>query len=652
MKAVLKEMILDNFKGVKHAEYNFSDGVVLVEGKNGLGKSTIGTAFMWVFNDTDINNNSRPKVQPNGGDELTSMVALVLNVDGKDVSVSKCQKSRKDTADKVITVNNYTINGLEKSATSFKAYLTELGFDFDKIAYLVNPLAFVAEKAKDMRSILFSMVDNITDKDLAKSIDGVDETAKLLETYSLDEVEAMMKQTLRKLTDANGADGKETIARIDELNNSIVDYDVAELELAKNELERKLRTCERNKIDTTDMLQREMEIKFAISGVKMKLNEELSKKRDDIDKGIYECMKSMQVAESTKATTEKLLEIANRELAELNAKKPTINETYKEIVTRKFDDSQYALKNDDKICPTCGRLLDDEHIQQLKNELTEKRNLAEEKFYADRTTDIEKITEQAEKIKKRETELNEQKTDYEKRISDCVKQIEDEAKEKKHLEKLLAEIPREADYSADSEYVTLVSQLEEVQKNIAQADESNNHNGDSQTDELQSVTAELEEVRHKIAMAANNSTIEDRIEELRRQLKEYSQEKANCEKIKYQIETINRYKNERLEESVNKHFKYTKWRLFKRQKDGKVIDDCTPTVDGYVYDESTNHGREIISQIDICYSLQRFFGMYLPVVADNMESLDEKLIPTQEGTQLIALIRKDCDLTVKNLEAY
>lgn len=657
MRAILKSIILDNFKGVKHAEYDFNNGVVIIKGENGTGKTTVGTAFMWVLCDTDMEMNGKPTVAPDGNIEVTSTVVLNMNVDGKDISLTKYQKTRQDKDGKQTTTNGYMVNGVEKSATAFKAQLTELGFDFTKLAYLVNPSAFMREKSKDMRKILFEMSDSITDIDIAKAIDGVAETAKLLETYTLDEIEAMKKQELRKINEADGTNGDITSARIDEIVKSKVDYDVAELELAKKDLERKLADVDKRlngeKVDTSEMLQREIEIKFRLAEIKTSMNGGIEKNRKAADDEICKCLMTIQAAESTLATTKKMMELADRELADIENQKQAVNADYKEMLTRQFDDSPYQFKESDSICPACGRELDEGKVRELRDKLITKRETDRQAFLSAKDREKEALLKRAKSIKDRESELNKQKNDYEKRISDSEKQISEETEVKASFEKLKADMPDTADYTSNNEYNALVKELEELHAKIEKINsESNNGDTEALEEEMLIVQSELDEVRNKLAQVANNDKIDERVEQLRKQLQDYAQQRSNCEKILDQIKEINRYKNTAQENDVNSNFSIVKWRLYRYQKNGEPVDDCTPTIDGFAYGKSTNHGREILAKLDICYSLQRYYNAYLPVFADDMESLDEDKYLTQEGTQLFALVREKCKFTIEGGQGY
>lgn len=60
-----------------------------------------------------------------------------------------------------------------------------------------------------------------------------------------------------------------------------------------------------------------------------------------------------------------------------------------------------------------------------------------------------------------------------------------------------------------------------------------------------------------------------------------------------------------------------------------------------------NTGLEVIAKLDICSSLQKFYGMNVPVVLDNAECINEDKIPSI-GSQLVTMrVADDKELRVE-----
>ena len=76
---LLKTLRLTDFKGVRSAEYDFSD-ITKIMGQNGSGKSTIATAWYWLWMDKDYELKSNPNIRPNEAEESIPRVEAVLDI--------------------------------------------------------------------------------------------------------------------------------------------------------------------------------------------------------------------------------------------------------------------------------------------------------------------------------------------------------------------------------------------------------------------------------------------------------------------------------------------------------------------------------------------------------------------------------------------
>ena len=151
-RAVLKKVVLENFMCYAHAEFDFH-AITKIMAKNGKGKSTIATAYLWcLFNcDYELKDNPvvRREVDGKSVDDMDTSVELTLDVDGKEVAMKKVQKrtyskdgsSYKDD-------NKYFINDVPKTLKDFNAYL-DVDMNVFKMCSNVN--AFLNQKPAEMR---------------------------------------------------------------------------------------------------------------------------------------------------------------------------------------------------------------------------------------------------------------------------------------------------------------------------------------------------------------------------------------------------------------------------------------------------------------------------------------------------------------------
>ena len=100
MRATLKRVVLENFMCYAHAEFDFYS-ITKIIAKNGIGKSTIATAYLWcLFNcDYELKDNPvvRREVDGVSVDDMDVSVELTLDVDGKEITMKKVQKRTYST---------------------------------------------------------------------------------------------------------------------------------------------------------------------------------------------------------------------------------------------------------------------------------------------------------------------------------------------------------------------------------------------------------------------------------------------------------------------------------------------------------------------------------------------------------------------------
>ena len=124
MKITIKQIIFQNFKGCKEATYTFDGKNVTVCGANGSGKTTINTSYNWVMADKDTVLHSNPPIRPIDVEECTPRVDIILDIDGREVSVAKLQKQTKK-GNSVSLSNTYEVNAVEYGERDFKAKMAE-----------------------------------------------------------------------------------------------------------------------------------------------------------------------------------------------------------------------------------------------------------------------------------------------------------------------------------------------------------------------------------------------------------------------------------------------------------------------------------------------------------------------------------------------
>lgn len=672
MELRLKSLHLENFKGAKDKTYEFGKNT-RVSGMNRLGKTTIATAWFWLLADKNYELVSNPNIRPDDVEECVPTVTVVLDVDGKKITIAKMQKRKVGKPDangisKVTLTNTYEINSVPKTERDFKADLEELGLIVDNFLVCSHPDVFTGQKQADMRKVLFKMASTKTDAEIAAMSEDTADAAKLLEIYKFEEIEAM-----------NNASKKKAVEQLDAIPNQIiglekakVDVDVAEQELAKADLERKIVEIDQKIAGAGNAVgslqQEEMQLQFEMSGIMQTMNRELSNRRSNIDADLCGCKNELDHFKATISLKEKQIADNTKAIADADAERKKLGEQYNAEKVRVFDETPYlfdeskwVFDESTTVCSLCGQTLPSEKIEQLRAEFEEKKakakadaerrlNDAKNNFAAQKNSNLEEIKAKGFAKKNLIDELTKKNVDLQAVIDDLKEQEKVAAARKEELSKRLSELPEEADYTQNEEYVKLNARHNEVLAEIERLQAADDAALAAALEaEKTDLKSQLEEVNKIIAQAANNVRIDEQIADMQKKQREYEQAKADAEKILHQLKEVSKRKNELLVEEINQHFGIVSWKLFDYQKNGEYKEVCVPMVDGKEFGVTTNTGREIQAKLDICNSFQKFFDMYVPIFLDGAESLNDEYIPAVDTQLILLTVTEDKQLKVEGV---
>lgn len=683
MRMILKSLRLENFKGVKDKTYEFGK-TTRVSGMNRRGKTTIGAAWYWLTSDKNYELVSNPNIRPDNVEDCIPTVTANVDVDEKEITLSKMQKRKvgkpdKNGVSKVNITNTYEINSVPKTERDFKAYLEELGFEFDKFLICSHPNVFTKDlslkkKQDEMRKYLFTMASEKTDLEIAQMDKETADVAKLLESYKFEEIEAM-----------NNASKKKAVEQLDAIPNQIiglekakVDVDVAEQELAKADLTRRIAECDK-KIAGADhsldeLRDKEMRLQLDISGITQTMNRELSNRRYEIDADLCGCEDELKHLEQTISLKENQIVGNEKAITDADAERKKIGEKYNAEYAKAFDEAPYlfdeskwVFDENSTVCSLCGQKLPEDKIEQLKADFESRKEKAKAdaeeklkakrfKFDTDKKVELNRLNTIGTEKKELITELTKKNADLNTEIDALKKQEQDAIAKKEELSKQLSEIPSEADYTQNEDYVKLKAERDKV---LADIEKLESDGADKIVTDLKvekaDLQSQLDEVNKIIAQAENNVQIDDKIADMQHKQNEYGQAKADAERILYQLKEVSKRKNKLLVEEINQHFGIVRWKLFDFQKNGEYKEVCIPTVldeeTGIykVFGDTTNTGREIEAKLDICNSFQKFFDMYVPIFLDGAESINDEYVPVVDTQLILLTVSEDKQLKVEGV---
>lgn len=638
MNIKLLNMRVENFMCYASKDFDFY-AITKLMAKNGVGKSTIATAYLWcLFNcDYELKDNPvvRREVDGVSVDDMDVSVELVLDADGKEVTMKKVQKrtySKDGSGYK--DDNKYFVNDVPKTLKDFNTYL-DIDMSVFKMCSNIN--AFLNQKPAEMRGYLFSLVENVTDLDIARSKAELAELVPLLEKYTAEELSAMNKATKTKITkDLPILDGQIKEKERDiQLKQAI---EISDLELHRNSLKEQISNCIANQTDTGKMLAEYdkasadiLDLKFKQSDMVRKANEDNIKARREIEDKISDKRFLIEQTEKTIGETERCIELSKKTIESITDYLNAERKKWTEENNRQFDENSL-------ICPYCGSEYGEDKKEQLRADfkkhkadtlktITDNGNL-----YADRLS----------KEKKTLADLEAELPEHEESLGMLNTAIE-------ILAEQLTELPQEIDIADSEEYKALANEIAEKEQAMHKANDISAVKTELKAQESE-LRQQLSECERKIA-ESNTERDEQRLEELRVEQRTQEQNKANAEKILDLLDELDKAKNEALTEAVNSHFELVKWQLFEYAKNGNYKSCCIPTVDGKgILTTMSNKGNRILGRVDICNSIQKISGITCPVWLDDAESLDEsnqsKVAQMVDGQTIMLIV----DSKYKNLE--
>ena len=627
----LKKLVLENFMCYALKEIDFS-AITKISAMNGVGKSTIANAYMWLFFNCDYdlrdNQNVRREADRKTIDDVDVSVTAVIDMDGKEITAKKVQKrtySKDGTSYK--DDNKYFINDVPKTLKDFNAYF-EIDMNVWKMCTSVN--AFLSQKPADMRSYLFSLVSEVTDVQVANSNKELKELVPLLEKYKAEELLAMNKATKSKVSkELPILDGQ-----IKEKERDIQiksDVDVSDLELLRNSLKEQIKANIEKQTNADRMMEEcskvqdeIMKLKFDLSGLQNKANEKLISASAEISKTIADLMNIKRTTETYISEVKGQIATCKDNVDILNRKRNSYAEEWKSVNSEQFNE-------DTTICPTCGRKLATSKITSLRNDFENSKKNRLDDITAKGMDCKSQIDKNNDRIKELDVELDKLQIQL------------DEAEQR------LEELNKKADSQPTFVDISDTEEYKAIQDKIVEREEYANKlsSGDIRAE----LKAHENDLRQQLAycegeIAKSDTTAdEERLSELKKKKLDMEQSKTDCEKILDLLDELDKTKNELLTDQINSHFSLVQWKLFDNAKNGNYKSVCIPMVDGKsILTTMSNKGNRILGRIDICKSIQKISGINCPIWLDDTENLDtvnQSMVADMVDSQLIMLLVND-----------
>lgn len=621
----LLKLRLQNFKGIRNSEFDFGGINATIYGDNATGKTTVFDSLCWLLFGKDSLDRADFEIKTLKNGEPIHKVnheveAEFLNDDGNSFTLRRVYREKYSSprgGDTKLTghTTDYFVNDVPVKEKEYKQYINDVIAE-DVFKLITNPLYFNEQYSwQNRRKLLLEISGDIKDEEvinsrleltrLAELLNGrtVDEQRKIVAAKKtainkeLDMIPVRIDEALRNKADITASESKLT-TDIETLNKSI-----DELESQKATIINGFGSTEkRSKIDEIGR-----QLKARQSEVLSIYNSEKQRKR-----GEYEALLTqLKIIESEHDRyTDRAYDLAK-----------DIERESKRIETLQAEfDTFNAQEFNKETCPTCGQPLPEDKQAEL-----------EAAFNSEKAAKLEEWQALIESAKKLKANYEEQREVLIVKADGLTKEIEDktkayESKFKEHESYLEPNVEDDPDYKELKAELFLL-ELDEGKE----ADDKEVARLDSEISSVKEKRAALETELNKYTL---NADIQKRVIELENQQQKLAAEKNLLDETSFLIDEFVKAKVDMLEESINSHFEYARFKMFNVLVNGNVEECCETTYKGVPY-RSMNNAARINVGLDIINALTKFYNVTAPVFIDNAEAVTDFIKCNNQTIKLV-----------------
>ena len=621
---------LENFRGLKNLTIDFDGKDTDIFGANGTGKTTIANAICWLLIDRPATEEPDFDPKTTGAHGIHHVATIEIETEsGNQISLSKdfYEKwtRKRGAAESEFTGNttDYFIDGVRAKKKQYTAAVERAcGTSLDNLKMLMV-LGYFADtmSTDDKRRILFEMTGDFTDADVfARNAELQDLAPYLLmpgssgKSYAIDQWQKIAKEQRLKLN----KDLELLPTRIDEASKSIpeevADEAALQTELQRLEKEKAAAEEERRTLLTEDGKKDAARTAVAALRVEMEnaraayIKEGVEKNRD-----IHAAIDKLS---GEKRTLAEEIDIIKRKVRDAEAQKErmaslriSLMEEYAAAQAEQWDAGK-------ETCPTCGQALPAEKVQELRAAFNERKAKQKESINRrGQECSKAKIQEMEETIAAQTANL----TEKEASLADMAER----------LQNLQGSLIAQPPFEATDGYTLLAQRMEELHDAERIGDSAQDETARHYDAKVQEIQAAIAATNLRIAEEKTVAESKKRVAELEASLKDTAAQLEHLEHGIHLAEEFIRTKARMVTESINGHFRLVRFVLFREQINGGLKEICEPTLENkageWVEYRSANYAAQVNAKVDIIGALSRHYGVTLPILMDQAESVTAPL---------------------------
>ena len=619
----LTQLNLQNFKGIEFGDFRFTDNTI-IRGDNATGKTTVFDALCWLLFGKDSLDRAdfQIKTLKNGKPvhNVNHMVQAAFdNEDGTGFTLKRIYREKYSNprgGEVKLTghTTDYFINDVPSKEKEYKAFINNM-INEDVFKLITNPLFFNEQYTwQNRRKLLLEMCGDVDDASVINSKDELKRLTELLNGRSVDEqrkIIASKKTAINKELDM-------IPVRIDEAvkckptpleaEQKLKD-DIATIETAIKQLEED-KSVIVNGLDGAERTAKIREVKRKLADRKSQLMNEHTEKERRLEHEYKLSLVQLQMAESERDRYKDREYELDSQIQQEEARIDKLQAEFDE-----FNQSQFNKE----LCPTCGQELPVSKYEELRTIFNQSKAVKLEEW--------QKLIDSAKALKQNYIE---QKEIMQVKADGMCSQIEELSNNKDTKEKAMNEVG-EVDLDNDVQVNDLKAELF-----MLELDEDN-----TSDDQLKRIDSELSELTDKRSVLQTELTKYDVIRDITKRINELEQEQQRLineknlvDETAFLLDEFVKAKVEMLEDTINKHFTITTFKMANVLVNGSVEDCCETMVDGVPY-RSLNNAARINAGIDIINALTKFYNVTAPVFIDNAEAVTKFVNCNSQTVKLI-----------------
>ena len=621
----LSEIMLNNFKGIKFINFEFDGNDASIYGDNATGKTTIFDSLCWLLFGKDSLDRADFEIKTLVNGEPLHNVnheveATFSNDDGTGFTLKRIYREKYSNprgGETKLTghTTDYFINEVPVKEKEYKAFINNM-INEDVFKLITNPLYFNEQYSwQNRRKLLLKMCGDIDDESVINSRDDLKRLAQLLNGHTVEEqkkIVAAKKAAINKELDMIPIRIDEAVRNKPEIvsDKTKITQDIQVILNGIDELEKE-KAIINNGFEATEKQSKMREINRQLEARRSEVLSDYKKDKQAL-RSNYEL--SLMQLKSLEAERDRYYDRHNDLNRDIDLENKRIEKLQDEF--NSFNNQKFDTVN----CPTCGQPYPDEKRAEL-----------ETIFNTQKSTNLEEWQKLIDSAKAMKQSYMEQQDIMAVKVDGLTNQIADKQKEYDSQFKNYEEL-QEPNIEDDSVYKDLKAELFILELDDGnEADDNKLLKIDTDLKELKSKKLALETELNKFKMAGD---IDIRIAELEAQRQKLAEEKNLLDETSFLIDEFVKTKVDLLEQSINSHFEYARFKMFNVLVNGNIEECCETTYKGVPYRSMNNAARMNVG-LDIINALTKFYNVTAPVFIDNAEAVTDFIKCNSQTIKLV-----------------